>query len=130
MSYFAKPNTIVYDEWFDDDLEKNNLYIKNKKIKKISKIHDFFYEQSNYKIGASENNLTEGIKVNQRELITNNLLENSSVNSTSLPLKELSFFERIPKIKLKFGLRKRIIYLLSIFSLLIIFGFIIFFIST
>ena len=129
MSYFAKPNYLVYDEWFDDNLEKNKIDVK-KNIKSISKVHDFFYEQSNYKVGASENNLTDGIKVNQRELITNNLLENSSVNSTSLPLKELSFFERIPKIKLKFGLRKRIIYLLSIFSLLIIFGFIIFFIST
>ena len=129
MSYFAKPNYLVYDEWFDDNLEKNKIDVK-KNIKSISKVHEFFYEQSNYKVGASENNLTEGVKVNQRELITNNFLENSSVNSTSLPLKELSLFERIPKIKLKFGLRKRIIYFLSIFSLLIIFGFIIFFIST
>ena len=57
MSYFAKSNFIVYDEWFDDDLEKNKLDVKNKKIKNISKIHQFFYEQSNYKVDASENNL-------------------------------------------------------------------------
>ena len=53
LSYFAKPNFIIYDEWFDDNLEKTNFYLKNKKITNISKIHDFFYEQSNYKVGAS-----------------------------------------------------------------------------
>ena len=31
LSYFAKPNFIIYDEWFDDNLEKNNFYLKNKK---------------------------------------------------------------------------------------------------
>ena len=35
LSYFAKPNFIVYDEWFDDDLEKTKLNVKNKKIKII-----------------------------------------------------------------------------------------------
>ena len=57
MSYFAKPNFIVYDEWFDNDLKKNKLNVKNNKKIKISKIHEFFYVQSNYKVGASENNL-------------------------------------------------------------------------
>ena len=56
LSYFAKPNFIVYDEWFDNDLKKTKLNVK-KKITNISKIHEFFYEQSNYKFGASENNL-------------------------------------------------------------------------
>ena len=42
LSYFAKPNFIVYDEWFDDDFQKNKLNVKNKKITNISKIHDFF----------------------------------------------------------------------------------------
>jgi len=56
LSYFAKPNFLVYDEWFDNDFKKNKLSIKNKKITNISKIHEFFYEQSNYKVGASENN--------------------------------------------------------------------------
>ena len=57
LSYFAKPNFIVYDEWFDNDLKKTKLNFKNKKITNISNIHEFFYEQSNYKFGASENNL-------------------------------------------------------------------------
>ena len=57
LSYFAKPNFIVYDEWFDNDFKKTKFNVKNKKITNISNIHEFFYEQSNYKVGASENNL-------------------------------------------------------------------------
>ena len=77
MTYFAKPNFINYDEWVDDDLEKNKVHFKNKKIKSISKVHNFFYEQSNYKVCASENNLQLDIKVNETELINNNYLKNS-----------------------------------------------------
>ena len=44
LSYFAKPNFIVYDEWFDNDLKKIKLNVKNKKITNISNIHKFFYE--------------------------------------------------------------------------------------
>ena len=76
MSYFAKPNFIIYDEWFDDDLEKNKLDIKNKKIKNISKIHEFFYEQSNYKVGASENNLQLEIKENEKHIKINSQIRN------------------------------------------------------
>ena len=57
LSYFAKPNFIVYDEWFDNDLKKTKINIKNKKIKNISKIHEFYFEKSNYKVVASEINL-------------------------------------------------------------------------
>ena len=41
LSYFAKPNFIVYDEWFDNDFKKSKLDFKNKKINS-SKIHEFF----------------------------------------------------------------------------------------
>ena len=57
LSYFAKPNFIVYDEWFDNDYQKTTLNFKNKKITTNSKIHEFVYEKSNYKVGGSENNL-------------------------------------------------------------------------
>ena len=53
LCYFAKPNFIVYDEWFYNDLKKTKLNVKNKKITNISNIHEFFYEQSNYKVGTS-----------------------------------------------------------------------------
>ena len=82
MSYFAKPNFLIYDEWFDDNLKKNKLDVKNKKIKTISNMHEFFYEQSNYKVGASENNLQLDIKVNKKELSNNNYLKNTQDNNT------------------------------------------------
>jgi len=31
LSYYAKPNFLVYDEWFDNDLKKSKLDFKNKK---------------------------------------------------------------------------------------------------
>ena len=130
MSYFAKPNFIKYDEWFDDDLEKNKVDLKNKKIKSISKVHNFFYEQSNYKVGASENNFKLDIKVNEKELITNNYLKKPSEKYTSATQKKFSFIHKIPKRKLKFIITQKLIYSLFIFSFLLIFGFVIFFISS
>ena len=78
LSYFAKPNFIVYDEWFDNDLKKTKLNVKNKKITNNLNIHEFFYEQSNYKVGASENNLQIDINENTEELFNNFYFENKS----------------------------------------------------
>ena len=75
MSYFAKPNFIIYDEWFDDNFKKTKLDVKNKKIKTISNMHEFFFEQSNYKVGASENNLQLETKVNKNNYITKIILK-------------------------------------------------------
>ena len=129
LSYFAKPNFIIYDEWFDDNLEKTKLCVKNKKIKTISNIHQFFYEQSNYKVGASENNLQSDIKVNKKELFNNNHLGNTSERDSQLSIKKFWLFEKLTKSKLKFNLTKKIIYSLSIFGFVFILGFLSFFIS-
>ena len=129
MSYFAKPNFIIYDEWFDDDLEKNKLDVKNKKIKNISKIHEFFYEQSNYKVGASKNNLKLDFKIKYKKLTTNYFLENIKTKFTSLSNKKFEFFEKLTKNKLKFIITKKLIYSLSIFGFIFISVFLLFFIS-
>jgi len=129
LSYFAKPNFIIYDEWFDDNLEKTSLDVKNKKIKTISNMHEFFYEQSNYKVGASENNLQLDIKVNKKGISNKNYLENSSDKHARLSIKKFSFFEKLMKSKLNFNLTKKIIYSLSLFGLIFILGFLLFFIS-
>ena len=119
----------MYDEWFDDNLEKTKLYVKNKKIKTISNIHQFFYEQSNYKVGASENNLQIDIDKNREVLLNNYYFENNSDKYDSLSNKKSPFFERRAKNKLKFNIKKKIIYSLSIFGFVIILGLILFFIS-
>ena len=127
LSYFAKPNFIVYDEWFDNNFQKTKLNFKNKKITNISKIHDFFYEQSNYKVGASENNLQIDINENREELFNNYYFENNSETYDSLSNKKFLFFEKIAQKKLKFNLKKKFIYSLSIFSFVFFLGFLLFF---
>ena len=129
MSYFAKPNFIVYDEWFDNNFEKTTTDDKNKKITKISNAHQFFYEQSNYKVGGSEINLQVDINLNKEELFNNYYFENNSEKYASLSNKKFLFFKKLTKNKLKFRMTKKIIYPLSIFSFLLILGFQIFFIS-
>ena len=129
MSYFAKPNFIIYDEWFDDDLEKTKFEVQNKKIKTISNIHEFFYEQSNYKVGASENNMQLDKKLNQKELIIKNNLDNISESYSSSSNKTFNLFKKFTKSKLKFKITRKLIYSLSIFGFVLIFGFLIFHIS-
>ena len=129
LSYFAKPNFIVYDEWFDNDLKKTKLNFKNKKITNISNIHEFFYDQSNYKVGASENNLQIDINENREKLFNNYYFKNNSEKYDSLSNKKFLLFERKAKNKLKFNIKKKIIYSLSIFGFVIILGFLLFFIS-
>ncbi len=119
----------MYDEWFDDNLEKTKLYVKNKKIKTISNIHQFFYEQSNYKVGASENNLQIDIEKNRDELFNNYYFENNSEKYDSLSNIKFLFFEKIAHNKLKFNLKKKFIYSLSIFGFVFFLGFLLFFIS-
>ena len=78
MSYFGKRNFIVYDGWFDEPLEKYKFDVKNKKNNKHFDSSWFFYDQSNYKVGTSENYSQLGIKVNEKKIITNNYFEKSS----------------------------------------------------
>ena len=127
MSYFAKPNFILYDEWFDNDLETTKLNIKNKKIKTISNIHEFYYEQSNYKVGASENNLELDFKINAKEINNNNYLEDTFKKYNSLSNKKFRFFLKFTKNKLRFIITKKLVYSLSIFGFVFIFGFLLFF---
>ena len=129
LSYFAKPNFIVYDEWFDIDLKKITPNDKNKKIINLSKTHEFFYEQSNYKVGASEKNLQIGITENKEELFNNYYFENNSKKYDSLSNKKFLFFGKITKNKLNFNIKNKIIYTLSIFGFVIILGLLLFFIS-
>ena len=135
MSYFAEPNFIIYDEWFDDDVEKTKLDFNNKTLKNTENLHEFFYELSNHKIGASENNMQLDIKANKKELITNNYLANNYLDNISesyspLPNNEFKLFKKFTKSKLNFNITKKLLYSLSIVSFLLIFGFLIFFIFT
>ena len=88
-----------------------------------------FLWKSNYKVCASENNLQIDIAENREELFNNYYFENNSEKYDSLSNKKFLFFVRRAKNKLKFIIKKQIIYSLSIFGFVIILGLILFFIS-
>ena len=129
LSYFAKTNFIVYDEWFDNDFKKTKLNNKNKKITNISHIHEFFYEHSKYIVGGSENNFQIDIDKNREGLFNNYYFKNNSEKYDSFSNKKFLFFEKITKNKFKFNVKKKIISSLSIFGFVIILGLLLFFIS-
>ncbi len=129
MSYFAKPKFIIYDEWFDDDLEKTKLNFDNKKTKTFSNTHDFFYEKSNYFIGGSENNMQIDIKVNKKGLIISNDNLNIPKSYSSSFDKKSWPFKKFNNVKLKLNPTKNLLFSFSIFSLSLIFGLVIFLIS-
>ena len=89
-------------------------------------MHEFFYEQSNYIIGASENNMQFDIKTNKKELIINNDFHKISDNYYSVPIKKSSFFKKIEKNNIKFSNTKKLIFSLSIICFILFFGYVIF----
>ena len=89
-------------------------------------MHEFFYAQSNYEVGASENNLQIDIDKNREELFNNYYFENNSEKYNALSNKKFLFIEKIAQNKLKFNLKKKFIYSLSIFVLVFILGFLLF----
>ena len=129
LSYFAKPNFIIYDEWFDDDLEKTKLEIQSKKIKTAANMHEFFYRRSNHKVGASEKLMELDIKVNEKEVITYNYLDESADKYSLEASKKFRLFEKLFENRIKFNISKKLIYSLSIFGFIFFFGFLVIFIS-
>jgi len=51
-------------------------------------MHEFFYEQSNYKVGVYENNLQIEFHENRKELFSNYYFENNSEKYDSLSNKK------------------------------------------
>ena len=129
MSYFAKPNFIIYDEWFDEELENKKVFFQNRKPNTISNLHEFFYEKSNYKIGASENYLKSELKVNEKELITKNYFGNYLEKHFFISSKKYRFIKKFTNSKLKFKNTKKLILTLSILGSAFIVGFLFFYIS-
>ena len=69
------------------------------------------------------------IDKNREELFNNYYFENNSEKYDSLSNKKFLFFKRRVNNKLKFNIKKKIIYSLSIFGFVIILGLILFFMS-
>ena len=57
MTYFAEPNNIEYDEWFDENIEPLDLMNYSNEKEFIDSVHEKFYKIStrNLTIGSSNN---------------------------------------------------------------------------
>ena len=70
------------------------------KTKNISNIHEFFYEQSNYKVGASKNNLQIDINENRKNYIIIIILKTIQKNMIHYQIKNFCSLEKLPKTNL------------------------------
>ena len=57
MGYYARPNYIEYDEWFDANIKPIDLIHYNNEAEFTDSIHEKFYQISvhNLRIGSSNN---------------------------------------------------------------------------
>ena len=57
MSYFAKPNHIEYDRWFDENIDPIDLINYSNEAEFTNSVHEKFYQISaqNLTIGSSNN---------------------------------------------------------------------------
>ena len=81
-----------------------------------TKIVLFFYEQSNNKVGASENNLQIKINENGKNYLIIIILKTILKNMIHFQIKNFCSLEKITKNKLNFDNKNKIIYTLSIFG--------------
>ena len=94
-SYPAKPYVVPHDDWFNN----NSSYIENeskkKRIKNISTIHEFFYRQSDVKVGGSDNLIQTNLekKSSTKIVITSHRNSDESVFPSS---EERFFYSKIP----------------------------------
>ena len=92
-------------------------------------MHEFFYVQSNYKVGASENNLKLEFKEKNKKWFNKNYFENTLNNNAQLSIEKFRLFDNLKKSKLKFNFTIKMVYSLSIIGFVLILGFLVFFIS-
>ena len=57
MTYYANPNYIKYDEWFDNDIDPLDLKYYSDEKKFIDSVHEKFYQLSNHKLLIGTSNL-------------------------------------------------------------------------
>ena len=66
-------------------------------MKFTNKNNFLLYEQSNYKVRASKNNLQIDIDINRKELFNNFYFENNSEKYFSLSKKNFYYLKNLPK---------------------------------
>ena len=94
-SYPAKPYEVPHDDWFN---KQSNYESKptRKETKKISTIHEFFYKQSDVKVGGSDNHIQTILKKKSSTKSIISSIKNSDKNNLYAG-KEKYSYSKIPK---------------------------------
>ena len=95
-SYPAKPYVVPHDDWFNNNDSNFEKRPKPKGIKTISTIHEFFYRQSNVKVGGSDNLVETNLEKKSSEKIIISSLLNSDESALSRSEGKCSY-SKIPK---------------------------------
>ena len=81
-SYPAKPFVVPHDDWFNNNSSHLPNQPKAKRIKSKTSIHEFFYIQSNLKVGGSDNLIQTTLekKSSKKNIISTHQNSNKSVS--------------------------------------------------
>ena len=94
-SYPAKPFEIPHDDWFNNNSSNLENKSETKGTRNITTIHDFFYRQSDLKIGGSENHIQTNLEKKSSSNIVNLFFQNSK-ESLILSSGEKYSYSKIP----------------------------------
>jgi len=100
-SYPAKPYVVPHDDWFNNNKGNYENKPTTKETKKISTIHEFFYRQSDVKVGGSDNHIqTNLVKKSSTNIIISSL-QNSDESLVSTVEEKYSYSKIPTKLKSK-----------------------------
>ncbi len=94
-SYPAKPYVVPHDDWFNNIPSNFKNEPKAKEIRSKTSIHEFFYRQSQVKVGGSDNLIKTTLKKKSSEKIIISSHQNSN-KSVSLRKDEKYSHAKIP----------------------------------
>ena len=94
-SYPAKPYEVPHDDWFNNKQSNYESKPTTKETKKISTIHEFFYKQSDVKVGGSDNHIQTNLEKKSSTNIIISSLQNSDERLFST-VKEKYSYSKIP----------------------------------
>ena len=94
-SYPAKPYEIPQDDWFNSNSSSFVANSTTQGTKNISTIHEFFYRQSDLKVGGSDNHIKTNLEKRSSKKVLTSSIQNSYENFQSTS-KEKYSYSKIP----------------------------------
>ena len=96
-SYPAKPYVVPHDDWFKNNSSNLKNKSKAKETKNITTIHEFFYRQSNVKVGGSDNFIQTNLEKKSSKKIIISSSQDSKESFLSRSEEKYSY-SKIPKV--------------------------------